>query len=254
MNNYLVSFSLKWPIFTAGAVLLLCIGVAPPSSASDGDKPESRPSLMFQSYGSEARALFEASSHERLEFQLSKAIHEGRVKPEEFEKLDFTMPDEPGFGDNVEYEVFNPASTRTVMASEKHLLPLLPQEQIDAATTVPGTRPFFNLRRETSEKHGIVDRIVMIVPNIDLGKCGLRGQAGWSLPVIQLGYQPQFHPNLSTVAIDQNRFYGAACYQTPDNKGYLSFPLVKRNKPPGSENWKFYYNYITPNASAEDGK
>jgi len=61
------------------------------------------------------------------------------LKPSEFEKIDFSLPGDPGYGDDPAYEFFNPAGR--FKASP------IPQKLIDTITTKKHVRLIFNLRR-----------------------------------------------------------------------------------------------------------
>lgn len=82
-----------------------------------------------------------------LHENLQRAMVAGRIKVDEWEKLDFTLPSDDGFGDNVEYEVFNPKSPRTVIVEGKPSFPLVPQDLMDDITTKPDQILRFSLPR-----------------------------------------------------------------------------------------------------------
>gem|GEM_PF-6015865 len=80
-----------------------------------------------------------------LHENFQQAMEAERIRIDEWEKLDFTLPSDEGFGDNVEYEVFNPKSPRTVIIDGKPGFPLVPQELMDEITTQAGQMLRFRL-------------------------------------------------------------------------------------------------------------
>lgn len=80
-----------------------------------------------------------------LHENFQRAMAAERISVEEWDKLDFTLPSDEGFGDNVEYEVFNPKSPRTVIVEGKPDFPLVPQDLMDEITTQAGQMLRFRL-------------------------------------------------------------------------------------------------------------
>lgn len=71
---------------------------------------------------------------------LHKLREEKKFFGSEYEKIDFSLPEESGFGDDPENEFFNPKGRFRAVP--------VPQKIIDALTTRPDTKLVFNLRRE----------------------------------------------------------------------------------------------------------
>lgn len=195
---------------------------------------------------SSVRGLLQSPGPVLLGRELSKAIHAGRIKPEEFENLDFTFSAEPGFGQNLAYEVFNPESPRTVMTSAEFSLPLIPQALIDDAVTAPRTSPFFALRESLADNEYRTSTLVMVVPNIDLNKC--KEPEGWSVPVVELAKPLEFFPSISSADSIPASLY-SVCIQGHDNKGFLMFPLVQRYKRSSSDVWKAFHLHFNPQSN-----
>lgn len=70
---------------------------------------------------------------------INKATKEKKLSTEDFNKLDFSLPDDPGFGDDPENEFFNPQG--------KYKAIPMPQDLIDELSSVKNTRLIFNVRR-----------------------------------------------------------------------------------------------------------
>lgn len=90
-----------------------------------------------------------ASQLKSLHVGFHKAIGEGRITLDDWEKLDFTQPNAPGFGDNLQYEVFNPKSPRSIIIGGNPTFPLIPRDMLDKITIRPEQALLFNLRRMT---------------------------------------------------------------------------------------------------------
>lgn len=183
------------------------------------------------------------SGPEKLGRELSRAIYEGRIKLEEFEKLDFTMPDEPGFGDNPEYEVFNPHSPRTVMANGEVTLPIIKQERVDRATIVPNTRPVFNIRQTIGSDGSVRETIAIIIPNLNIDMCEM--PQAESLPIINIDDDLICPADVSRIVRDGVDLY-KKCLRTDSESGYIMIPLVQRHKLPGHAQWSPHHLYFNP--------
>lgn len=131
--------------------------------------------------GAPSRPLIDAlqaSQLKKLHEGFHKAIDEGRINLDEWEKLDFTQPGETGFGDNLEYEVFNPKSPRSILIDGKPTFPLIPQDMLDKITKQPEQKVIFNLRRVTyklEEGDGggdiTLDVLVTVIPYVNPVYC-----------------------------------------------------------------------------------
>lgn len=78
------------------------------------------------------------------------------LKPEDFEKVDFSIPGEKGFGDNANNEFFNPDGPFKFLPIE--------QAKIDAESTKQNNKPMFNLRRSVETRGQIRDTLFMMIP------------------------------------------------------------------------------------------
>lgn len=70
---------------------------------------------------------------------ISKAIEGKKLLESDFEKIDFSLPGDSGFGDDVENEFFNPEGTFRATP--------IPQDLIDSLSSKKNTRLIFNLRK-----------------------------------------------------------------------------------------------------------
>lgn len=96
---------------------------------------------------------------------IADLIQDKRLNLEDFEKIDFSLPGDTGFGDDPENEFFNPKGKFKAVP--------IPQELINQLTTVKNTRPIFNIRRsvdtlpETDLPRGTtIDYLTLIIPNM----------------------------------------------------------------------------------------
>jgi len=102
--------------------------------------------------------FFEVNPHiERLQNSLRKALRSGAIKAEDFEKLDFSMPGDPAYGDNPDYEVFNPEGKIKARPVGQGLM--------DMVMTVKGVRPIYNIQRFLFDGTKLRDDLVLLIPN-----------------------------------------------------------------------------------------
>jgi hypothetical protein len=241
--KFFKSSMMKRVLLGSCSVLLPVIAVSflLTTATSQGTEQESVSSAAFRV--TPAALLLWSSGPEKLGRELSRAIYEGRIKLEEFEKLDFTMPDEPGFGDNPEYEVFNPHSPRTVMANGEVTLPLIKQERVDRATIVPNTRPVFNIRQTVGSDAFVRQTIAMILPNLNIDMCEM--PRAESLSIIDIEDDLMWSADVSKIVRDGADMY-RKCLRTASGSGYIMIPLVQRYKLPNHSEWQAHHLYFTP--------
>lgn len=231
--------------FTICAALSVCFCIALASIfyKNKGDAQEYR----LESYASEVADLAQTSLPQKLEAEIFKAVNEGRITPEDFDRLDFTFPENDGFGDNVEYEVFNVSSPRSLLNGAIYKFPLFEQSYLDTLTVKPGVKPFFSIRQYACRGDDICQSIVLVFPHIDLSKCALEKESGWSLSVVQAPSDMQFKSDLNSAAQDADAFFNV-CLKDKYNDGYLMLPVVQRFRKKDEPTWqvKFRYNYAHP--------
>jgi hypothetical protein len=157
--------------------------------------------------------------------QLHDAVIKQRIKLSEFEKLDFTWPDQPGFGSNSQYEVFNPQSPR-------YLGPIkMPAQFLDDVTTVSSTHIFFNLRRYVGSDGKIGDHLFIVIPNMKQEACNATDR-----PIFKANATFVIPPDNHTIAVDTVA-PTYACVETPDHKLYLMGIVFSRFKQQESSPW-----------------
>ncbi|MCF8710512.1 hypothetical protein [Rhizorhapis sp. SPR117] len=133
MNKLLTILGSKW-ITVGAAVCTVAVFVLHMTVPATGETPSTVRERLI-------RNTQIITLHENFQ----RAMLAGRITVDEWEKLDFTLPSDEGFGDNVQYEVFNPKSPRTVIGEGKPSFPLVPQDLMDDITTQPGQTLRFSL-------------------------------------------------------------------------------------------------------------
>lgn len=223
------SLSLLVLLFSVGLILLLWRVFLMPQP------------ILEPAYSSYAFDVIDQPAPVQLRVAFAKAIRDGRIKLEEFEELDFTMPDEPGFGNNIDYEVFNPNSRRAVISANDAIFPLVPEKVLEGATGRKNTKPFFNLVRVRNEEGYVFDTIVFVVPDILLSRCALPGRDVWGVEVVRLSKKIEFlNDGLRPIDLTDITQGGLIekCLQTGKDRGHILLYIAKRTKTPVSEDWK----------------
>lgn len=161
------------------------------------------------------------------------AMKEGRIKPEELELLDFTQPDEEGYGDNVAFEVFNPKSPRSIVMGKSEGR-LIPQEILDELTTSKDAKVVFNLRRLGDGRYEM-DEIKVVIPQIKSSVCAY-------YDYLFIKSTPRVVNALSIVNKDNHEviFDGDSfsnCSLSLDNKLFLLDMIAVRHRAQDHQQW-----------------
>lgn len=148
---------------------------------------------------------------------LINAMNEGRIKSNELEKLDFKWPDSPEFGKNIDYEVFNLNSPRSITR----------QGNIDVEEA-ENINLIMNLRRVTQEKAGrVTDSLIVFIPEMNEEDCDSIGR------VEQI---EKVYPDNSAI-IDDAKYLPLACVQLPTGELYFPVSIFSRSKKISSNTW-----------------
>lgn len=150
---------------------------------------------------------------------VEKAIAEKKLLKENFEKIDFSLPDDPDFGDDTENEFFNPDGIFKATP--------IPQELIDELSSVKNSRLVFNLRRwfdtgkyQTTDLFSNLYRtdLMVIIPNF-ISVCP-REHFGWngsSFTKEDIYIAPDNH----SIVEDKNDQFGYRISSSNNGKYYL---------------------------------
>lgn len=209
-----------------GLIVALALGATGFSSQVYGDAPEFPRARLtpeeFDKYLNISKADFEKMApcyaaysefNGRIQYwsQIFRGlIEKNELRVEDFEKIDFSLPGDPGFGGDPENEFFNPEG--------KFKAPPIPQEVIDDLTTVKNTRLIFNLRgwlnRVLYESTGSVppkefEVLVVIIPNV-VPKCLLPGSKvyAWYERSLKKQEKIDIAPDNKTVVEDKKLMSG----------------------------------------------
>lgn len=145
---------------------------------------------------------------------LSTAFESGYLKKDEIQKLDFTLPWQEGFGDNLQFEVFNKESPRSIV---KHSKPVLfSQEDIHALAGRKNAKHVFNLRKVFYEGHDFI-QLVLITPM----KEGLCEDDGFEVVALDTTIAPDNQTIVATPYIPRSD----VCFKLPDGQVYMFWLL-----------------------------
>lgn len=148
---------------------------------------------------------------------LINAMNEGRIKSDELEKLDFNWPANSGFGVNIDYEVFNAKSPRSIIN----------QGNIDV-DEAKSLNLILNLRRVTQEKNGrITDSLIVFIPEMKEKDCEDIGR------VQQI---EKISPNNLEI-IEDKKFLSLSCVQLATGEFYFPVSIFSRSKKISSDTW-----------------
>lgn len=148
---------------------------------------------------------------------LINAMNEGRIKSDELEKLDFKWPANSGFGENIDYEVFNTKSPRSI----------IDQGNIDV-DEAKSLNLILNLRRVTQEKIGrITDSLIVFIPEMKEKDCEEIGR------VQQI---EKISPNNLEI-IEDKKFLSLSCVQLSTGELYFPVSIFSRSKKISSDTW-----------------
>lgn len=134
---------------------------------------------------------------------VTNMLKQKKIRISDFEKIDFSLSGDETYGDNPEFEFFNPKGPFKAK--------VIPQEIIDRITSVRGTRPIFNLRRwYDTGNHGyedypssIKDSLVIIIPNL-MKQCQAEPDLeGWNFLKMKT-QEVKILPDNRTLIVDDN--------------------------------------------------
>lgn len=153
------------------------------------------------------------------------ASMEGTLKPTDFEKIDFALPGDDGYGDDPENEFFNPAG--------KFKAKPIPKSWLEQWTTSKKTRVVFNIRRDPTTK--IHEILYAIVPNIK-GNCSEFSTNGNVDPLSGVNFE--LAPDNHSVVHDPYLLIGG-CVHGQNNKVFYFEQLAVRRKDMETNEWVF---------------
>lgn len=243
-NTYLHSngtfgFGMFSPLLTLALVIIFATPVRaeglvippPPSQPPHSVQEEEQSRLVEKSLLPDD--IVDFFDHVRI--AISAALATGSLQPYEFEKLDFTLPWNKGYGDNVAYEVFNPGGKirAPLIADGGDFLKDNWEFHFSALTGRENSAVVFNLRRSVIADKKFEDVLYAIVPDIrqkfyidnrytqDVGghpKCSVYPE---QIKILSDNGRV-IH---DSSAITQNE---TVCLVMPDEKSYLFVQLAKR--------------------------
>lgn len=152
----------------------------------------------------------------------------GTFKADDFEKLDFSLPEEDKFGDDERYEIFNPSGPFKI-SPESYQLNFYPQ----LAKNLPSDlKPIFTMYRNTSNTGLIAETIYGVVPDITKEICERVDQKAI------LGSPPPIHPIQDGALVPPPALIGmgdGCVLDTKANRYYLFVTVVSRIKSAGGK-------------------
>jgi hypothetical protein len=175
---------------------------------------------------------------------LEEKALDGTFNPGDFEKLDFSIPGDHGFGSNPEYEVFNPNGKFRIPADQqafKHY-----QDLVDSVTNHKNVRDIFNLRRSIAADGTITDALYKILSDVKPQACadeaahivdmGTQRHPAASLPLPEAF---KIMPDNHTIVVDPSPVpIHSVCLQASDGKLYTFRWICARFKKLGDGTWQ----------------
>lgn len=148
---------------------------------------------------------------------VEKGVAEKKLLKDDFEKIDFSLPGDPDFGDEPEVEFFNPHGNFRADP--------MPQGILDELSEVKGSRLIFNTRKwyETwvAELSGLPPHfrtaLIVIAPNF-IPSCSKGGRQIWEEDTFKIGTFAIEPNNHSVVEDRENTLVNMRV--TPDGKRY----------------------------------
>ncbi len=192
--------------------------------------------FMWQSLAKVSQAQQRTNVVNEWTATLRTLLKSHKLRPEEFENIDFSLPGDPGYGDDPDNEFFNPAGRFKAQP--------MPQEEIDYWATAKNTRLVFNIRRhiaDTSDDGFIrigttVDQLVYFIPNVK-DSC-IEFTTDNNVDVMK-GAPFKTKPDNHEIVDDGYYFNG--CVRTKNRERvYMFYVLATRYKQPQSNNWGFF--------------
>lgn len=152
-----------------------------------------------------------------IQTSLINAMNEGRIKSDELDKLDFKWPDNPDFRKNIEFEVFNSMSPRSIIN----------QQNIDLAQA-RDINLIFNIRRVTQENiNRVTDSLIVFIPDMKERDCRDIGHVQ-QIKKISFG---------SSEIIEDEKFLSLSCVQIPTGELYFPVSIFSRSKKTTNGTW-----------------
>lgn len=165
----------------------------------------------------------------------------GLFNVDEFERIDFSLPEDAAYGDDPNNEFFNPGGTFKALP--------IPQRLLNDVSEGEQGNIFFNIRRGVEKGNADslpadleVDTLFAIIPNLKLRKCNNINVIGKGDP--EAGIPFKIERDNHIVVSDGFHFKG--CTYTHDRKHvYLFFPIFERYRGIGHDEWKsFQVNHL----------
>jgi hypothetical protein len=161
----------------------------------------------------------------------------GDFKLDDYEKLDFSLPGDPGFGSKPEFEIYNPDGNFRITYH---------QESIDEVTTKPNTREIYNIRRTVESDGTVKDLFYKFIPDVTLKACTEDASRvidsrteQHPAPFSPLPNAFVFAPDNHEVVIDPLPVPSeGACLKASDGKLYSHSVFGMRFKKPGMSKWE----------------
>jgi hypothetical protein len=153
-----------------------------------------------------------------LKETLGAAFRSGVFDENDFEKLDFSVPGDLSYGDDVRWEVFNPNGS--IRATP------IPQSHINALTESNGIRPIFGLRRVTTADSRIIDYLSVYIPNVKSSLCDTGTE--FSLELVQVNYEFRLLEDNSQIIESPPDGIGIGCLEDSSHKVLMHYQLLSR--------------------------
>lgn len=164
---------------------------------------------------------------------LRSLLKSNQLRPEDFEKIDFSLPGDPSYGDDPENEFFNPDG--------KFKAQPITQENIDFWAKEKNTRVVFNIRRHIENKGDgnirmngtVIDRLVYFIPNVK--ESCIEYIPNTNADIIK---GIPFETAADNHSIVDDGYYFEGCVRTQNReKVFMFVVLATRYKLPNDENW-----------------
>ena len=141
----------------------------PPAIVAEGPGDQIHAEEVYAAEIAEKTGIFDTPDElfSRIGSVIRSASAAGKFQPDDFEKLDFSLPEDEGFGDNPQYEIYNQDGPFK-LHPDSHQLNFYPKLARGLAKKL---QPSFTLYRDNSKKELIADTLYGVVPDITKEIC-----------------------------------------------------------------------------------